>query len=86
MRVDLWRRGSIRLGDGRIWAEPDVAAAIDLMCLVVADPNERARRAARGQRKVVERYSPSAVAKAVERRLEVFAKPRGFTQSGGAEE
>ena len=66
------------MGDGESWAEPDVAAGIDLMRQVFSDRDERHRRALAGRRYIETRHSASAVSDLVDRRLREIRMARGF--------
>lgn len=73
--------GEYLQGEGQTWAEPDLETAMDLMRLIVDNPGERERRAARGRRELEERYSAAAIAKAVEGRLIAIRSERGIKGS-----
>jgi glycosyltransferase involved in cell wall biosynthesis len=54
---------------GQVWAEPDEAAAVEIMRYVVANPLEARARAAAGRTLVCQRYSLEAVGRLMQARL-----------------
>ena len=73
--------GEYPMGDGESWAEPDVAAAIDLMRRVFNDGEERRRRALEGRRYIEMRHSAAAVSEIVDRRLREIRMTKGFPEA-----
>ena len=54
---------------GQVWAEPDVAAAVDIMRNIAANPSEAYVRAAAGRTLICERYSLETVGRLMRERL-----------------
>ncbi|MBN8943049.1 MAG: glycosyltransferase family 4 protein [Rhizobiales bacterium] len=58
--------------EGQVWAEPDVDAAVAAMRAVLTDDQAAARKAAKGQAFVRQRYSRSSVAQIVSARIQAI--------------
>jgi glycosyltransferase involved in cell wall biosynthesis len=66
--------------DGQVWAEPDVAAAADIMRRVAIDPSEGEARGRAAREHIANSYQPDAVGKAMKARLDVlFEKAKSGT-------
>jgi hypothetical protein len=57
---------------GQVWAQPDEAAAVEIMRSVVANPLEARARAAAGRTLVWQRYTLEAVGRLMQARLVNF--------------
>jgi glycosyltransferase involved in cell wall biosynthesis len=73
-------RGEYPMGEGEIWAEPDLEAAIERMRSVFEDQRESRARARRGADIIAARYSPEAVARIVDKRLREIRRARSFAE------
>jgi glycosyltransferase involved in cell wall biosynthesis len=62
--------------DGQVWAEPDLASAVQAFQAVVRQPEVARQRAGAGARLIRERYSRRAVGTAVKTRLEQIRRRR----------
>src|SRR5262249_50760335 len=51
--------------EGQCWAEPDVAAAAEIMRHVVASPEEGRRRGEAGRSRIVQRYGATSVGRSI---------------------
>jgi len=68
--------------DGQFWAEPNLAAAVEIMRKVVANPNEARLRGAAGRSLVLERYGIAPVGRLMRARLsELLEQPSNGSRS-----